>query len=393
MPTLGLKRVHAERVTVRPWERGVETASIVAPVRQPLEITALGGSTATREAGIEADVVEADSIASLDKLGRAAVEGKIVFLNTPMRRTRDGAGYGEAVVSRFAGAHHAQALGAKAVVIRSIGTDSNRLPHTGGKSKDEHEIPAGALSIPDADLLHRVLAAHGTARLHLTLTPRVLPETETANVMGDVLGRDLPDEMVLLGAHLDSWDLGTGALDDGAGCAIVLEAARLIAGLPQPPRRTIRVVLFANEEYGRAGAKGYAKAHEIEAARTVAAMEADVGGDRVYEVAYLGGEEGRGRFNELAAYLRPLGVEPGEGDAHSGADVGTLRVLGVPILELRQDASRYFDVHHTANDTLDKVDPDAIAQAAAAFATAAWTAAEGDTAFGRIPPEKRPEKW
>jgi carboxypeptidase Q len=389
----GLQNVHTERVMVPHWERGVETAELLgASGPQTLRVTALGGSTATPPAGLEADVVEVDSLAALEKLGAGAVRGKIVFINAPMRRTRDFSGYGDAVSVRFKGARVAQPLGALGVVIRSLGTDHDRLPHTGSKAKDDVEIPAAALSIPDADLLHRVLVEKKSARLHLVLTPRWLPDAESANVVGEVVGRERPDEIVLLGAHLDSWDLGTGAVDDGAGCAVVIEAGRVIAALPRHPRRTVRVVLFANEEHGRAGAKEYARAHSAEADKMIVAMEADMGTDRAYSVRYLGSEEGKGRFLGVAYAATVLGVATGFDDAESGADVALLRALGVPILEIRQDATRYFDVHHSANDTLDKIDRDALASVAATYATVAYQTSEMDGDFGRVPDDKRKEK-
>jgi Zn-dependent M28 family amino/carboxypeptidase len=388
-----LANVHSEKVMVRHWERGAETAEITTPVHQPLRVTALGGSVATPQAGLEAEVIEVASVDDLKAMSPGSLTGKIAFINTVMKRAKDGKGYGDAVGARYSGARAAQKAGASAVIIRSVGTDYNRLPHTGAKSKDDDEIPAGALSIPDADLLHDVIAAHKSAKVKLTLTPRLLPDAESADVVGEVRGREKPDEVVLLGAHLDSWDLGTGALDDGAGCAIMIDAARRVAELPQPPRRTVRVVLFANEEAGREGAKTYAQVHGPDAAKIVAAMEADFGSDRVYATRYLGGADGLARFQTIAGWIKPLGVDVDTDDANSGADIGPLRELGVPVLELRQDGSRYFDFHHTANDTLDKIDADAIAQAATVFAITAWGAAESDGDFGRVPDDKRKEKW
>jgi Zn-dependent M28 family amino/carboxypeptidase len=249
------------------------------------------------------------------------------------------------------------------------------------------------VSVPDAEMLHRVLVEKKTARVRLVLGAHKLPDAESANVVGEVTGRERPNEIVLLGAHLDSWDLGTGAVDDGAGVAIVLEAARLLAALPQKPRRTVRVVLFANEEHGLEGAKEYARVHAAEAVAHVVATEADLGADGVYAVSWLGDPAARERFADLARLLAPLGVEKRDDDARAGADVGPLQALGVPILELRQDATRYFDLHHSANDTVDKIDPGILAQAAASFATAAWAAAEMDGDFGRVPEARRKERF
>jgi carboxypeptidase Q len=393
MQGLGLSNVHTESVRVSHWERGEGRAEMVSPAPQPLVVTALGGSVATPAGGIEADVVEAASVDELTKLAAGAVRGKIVFLNPIMRRTRDGAGYGEAVRSRFVGAREAAKLGAVALLLRSVGTDHDRLPHTGAKSKDDHEIPAAALSVPDAEMLHRVLVDRKTARVKLVLGAHALPDAESANVVGEVTGRAKPNEIVLLGAHLDSWDLGTGAVDDGAGVAIVLEAARLLQALPQKPRRTVRVVLFANEEHGLQGAKEYARVHAAEAVAHVMATEADLGADGVYAVRWLGDPVAKERFAELAKLLAPLGVAREDEAAGAGADVGPLQALGVPILELKQDATRYFDLHHSANDTVDKIDPGVLAQAAASFATAAWAAAEMDGDFGRVPEGQRKERF
>jgi carboxypeptidase Q len=389
MRELGLANVHAEKVHVTHWARGEARAEIVAPVAQPLVVAALGGSVGTPPRGVEGEVVEAASVDDLQRLDPASVRGKIVFLDPVMRRTRDGSGYGEAVRSRAAGAGAAAKLGAVAMILRSVGTDHDRVAHTGAKRKDDHEIPAAALAVPDAEMLHRILADRKTVRVRLTLGSRTLPDAESANVVGEVPGREHPEQIVLVGAHLDSWDLGTGAVDDGAGVAIALETARLVAARPQHPRRTVRVALFANEEHGLEGAKEYARAHAAEIASHVVATEADFGADSVYAVRWRGDPAARERFDELANLLAPLGVARQDGRGECGADVSPLLALGVPVLDLRQDGTRYFDVHHTANDTLDKIDPGVLAQAAAAFATAAWGAAEMDGDFGRVPEDAR----
>jgi Zn-dependent M28 family amino/carboxypeptidase len=360
---------------------------------QPLVVAALGGSIGTPPQGIEADVVEFASADELASVEPAAVRGKIVFIDAPMRRARDGGSYEETIKNRYRGPTLAAKLGAVAFLLRSLGTDHDRFPHTGGKSKDEREIPSAALSVPDAELLHRVLADRKTARVRLALGAHALPErAESANVVGEVTGRERPGEFVLIGAHLDSWDLGVGAVDDGAGVGIALETGRLIAALPQHPRRSIRVVLFADEEFGLIGARSYAQAHASEASSLVAATEADFGADAVYAVRWVGDPSKRDRFVEVARALAPLGVERDDTPGDDGTDVSQLRDLGVPILDLRQDGTRYFDYHHTANDTPDKIDPPTLAQAAAAFATAAWAAAEAEGDLGRLPPRDRKER-
>jgi hypothetical protein len=393
MPGMGLANVRAEKVKVTHWERGEGRAEILGAVAQPMAVAALGGSISTPARGLEASVVEAASIAELEKLPPEQVRGKIVFLDPVTRRARDGAGYGETVLNRHHGAREAAKLGAVGLLLRSIGTDHDRMPHTGAKAKDDHEIPAAALSVPDAELLHQVLADRKAARVRLVLGSRTLPEAESANVIGEVTGRERPNEIVLIGAHLDSWDLGTGAVDDGAGVAIALETARLLAARPQKPRRTVRVVLFANEEHGLEGAREYARAHAAEIGSHVVATEADFGADTVYAVRWRGDPAARDRFVDLARTLAPLGVERQDEDGHAGADVSPLMELGVPVLDLKQDGTRYFDLHHTANDTVDKIDPGVLAQAAAAFATAVWAAAEMDGDFGRIPEGMRKSRF
>jgi hypothetical protein len=390
----GFSNVHAEKVTVPHWERGAESAAIVSPTPHALAIAALGGSVATPAGGLSAEVVEAESLEALDKLERTSVEGKIVFFNKKMDRTKDASGYGRAVDVRSRGAIHAAKLGAAGVVVRSVGTDHNRLPHTGGMRYEDRvtKIPAASISIPDAELLHRLVAAGKPVKLQMTLGARSLPDAESANIVGDVPGSAAPEEIVLLGAHLDSWDLGTGAVDDGAGCAIIIEAGRQIAKLPKKPRRTVRVVLFANEENGLGGARAYAKAHEAELARHVVATEADLGAGRVHTLRYLGAPEGRPAFVKIAENLIPFAVTISDEDAEGGADLIPLRPAGVPIVDLRQDATVYFDLHHTANDTFDKIEKAEIDEAAAAFAAVAFAAADMSGDFGRIPAEKREPK-
>jgi len=309
-----------------------------------------------------------------------------------MERTNTGMGYGDAVGIRGLGAKRAAAKGAVGVVIRSVGTDDNRLPHTGTMwpaEKGERQIPAAALSVPDAEMLHRILQSKKTARLRMTLGCKMLTDGDSFNVVGDIPGAQRPDEIVLIGAHLDSWDLGTGALDDGAGIGIVVEGARLILASGAKPARTLRVVLFANEENGLAGGKGYAKAHEAELAKHVVAIEADIGTDKVYEARYGGASERLAAFNAMAEDLALLGIARSDKDGEGGSDLGPMRGLGVPTLSLAQDASRYFDIHHTANDTFDKINAEGLAQAATAYAAAALSALTMQGDFGRVPAEKR----
>jgi hypothetical protein len=391
MGEAGFSRVHAEPCAVPHWERGEESGAMIDPSPQPLSLTAIGGSVATAPEGLEAEVIEATSLDALDKLDPKAVAGKIVFVYVKMERKRDGAGYGVAVRARGQGAVRAARLGAAGLLIRSVGTDDNRAPHTGALRYDDTvaKIPAAALANPDADVLHRLLGEGKRVRVRMKLGARTLPDADGANVVGDVEGSGAPNEIVLLGAHLDSWDLGRGALDDGAGCAIVIEAARQIGKLARHPRRTIRVVLFANEENGLRGARAYQKAHAAELGAHVLAMEADLGAGRVYEARFLGPPSAVPTFRAVAAGLGPLGAVVSGEDAHGGADISPLIAAGVPALDLRQDASTYFDFHHTANDTLERVHKEDIDQAAAAFAAAAFAAADAPGDFGRVPEGKR----
>ena len=387
----GFTRVHAEKVMVPRWERGEESAEILAPSPQPLSLAALGGSVGTAPEGLVAEVIEVASLEALDALDPARVAGKIVFFHGHMERTLDGSGYGRAVAPRSRGAVRAAKLGAAGVVIRSIGTDSLRAPHTGGMRYEDGvpKIPAASLSIPDADALHRLLAAGKRVTMRIKLGARTLPDAESANVMGDIEGSAVPSEIVLLGAHLDSWDLGRGALDDGAGCAIVIEAARQIGKLPRRPRRTVRVVLFANEENGLKGAFAYAEAHAAEIPKHVLAMEADLGDGRVREARFLGPDAARPLFRAVASGALPLGARLSAEAAQGGSDLIPLVRAGVPILDLDQDATTYFDFHHTENDTLERVHKDDLDHATAAFAAVAYSAAEIVGDFGRIPVDAR----
>ena len=384
---LGFSNVRLEKVTSPHWERGAESGEIVAPYPQPMVLAALGGSVGTPEGGIEAQVIEVKSLDAVDQLDPAQVKGKIVFYNVRMERTKDGSGYGRAVGVRGAGANRAAKLGATAVLIRSIGTDNNRTPHTGAMRYEEGgtRIPAAALSNPDADLLAAQIATGKPVTFRLKLGARYLPEVEEASVVGEIPGREKPEEIVLLGCHLDSWDLGTGAVDDGAGCAIVMEAARRIGQLPTKPRRTIRVVLYANEEFGLTGARAYAEAHKDELSRHVLAGESDFGSGRVWQISTRVDPAALPLVAGIAELLKPLGIEQGGNEAGGGADLIPLAPARVPVVSLNQDGTLYFDYHHTANDTLDKIDPKDLDQNVAAWVTVAYVAAEMPGDFGRAP--------
>jgi hypothetical protein len=390
----GADRVAVEPVLVPHWVRGKEVASIVAPVEAPLVLTALGGSVATPAGGIEAEVIE---VASFDELRAAGerVRGRIVLYNRDMARGGGSMdGYGAVAPLRTQGAIEAARLGAVAALVRSLGTAAFRLPHTGAMSYEDTvpKIPAAALAEEDADHLHRLLAAGDVVRVRLELGCATLPDATSANVVADFRGRELPDEIVVIGAHLDSWDLGTGAVDDGAGVAVVMDTLRLLHELDLRPRRTIRAVLFTNEENGLRGGREYARAHAGELARHVAAIETDSGAGRPLGFGITAGTGAEAVLRTIAAHLAPLGadqVTTGGG----GADISPMKPAGVPQIGLRADTTTYFDIHHSNADTFDKVDRQDLHRQVAAMAVMAYFLADAPEALPRFvpPPEERRE--
>lgn len=384
---LGFQNVRAESVEVPHWERGDLAAEILEPFPQKLVAVSLGGSIGTSADGISAPIVAVNDLDELARLKPSQVRNHIVYINNRMERARDGSGYGPAVKKRGSGAIEAAKLGAVGVVIRSVGTDNNRIAHTGAMKYEDgvKRIPAIALSNPDADLLDRQLAAGRTVMFRMKSSARYLPNEMSANVIGEIPGREKPEEIVLLAAHLDSWDLGTGAHDDGAGVAIVTATAKLIGELRRPPQRTIRVVLYANEEFGLSGAKAYAVAHAKELDKHVVAMEADFGAGRVWRFSSNVAAESLPLVATIQQFIEPMGIEWAGNNAYGGADIGSLRKLGVPVVQPGQDGSLYFDLHHTDNDTLDKIDPVQLNQNVAVYATAAYVASMADRTFGRLP--------
>ncbi len=398
LTALGFSNVRAEAVEVPHWERGKNAGAILTPWPQTVALTALGGSVATPTGGLEAEVVGVATLDDLRKLDPARAKGKIVFVWNRMERKPDGSGYGPAVAVRGVGAAEAVKKGAVGLLIRSVGTDSNRLPHTGAMRQVEGEptVPAAALSAPDSDLLEAELASGQPVRFRLELETRRFKNAPSANVIGEIPGRDAGtpnEEFILLGAHLDSWDLGTGAIDDGAGCAIVIETARRIGRLPQAerPRRTIRVVLFANEEFGLSGARAYALAHAAELPRHFAAAEADFGSGRVYRIKSRIAPAALPAFAQLAEVAKPLGVEFGAtNDSGGGADLSPLAPAKVPVVSFDQDGTTYFDLHHSANDTIDKIDPKDLDQVVAVWTSVIYAVAAGDLELrpAPAPPER-----
>jgi len=386
LKALGFDRVTTEDVSVPRWERGTAVARIVAPFPQTLATVALGGSIGTPANGIEAPVIQVESLAELKTLNRAQVEGHIVYLPGRMQRSRDGSGYGIAVAKRYGGPVAAASLGAVAVVIRSAGTSNARLAHTGATTyiPGKPRIPGFAISNPDADLLEYQLATGRSVRLNLTSTARSLPSVRSANVVAEMTGKDPAAGLILLAAHLDSWDLGTGAIDDGAGVAIVTEAARQVR-LAGVPLRTIRVVLYANEERAVSGANAYLQAHIEELPRHVVATEADLGAGKVWRLSARVNEQHWPRIKDWMPVFQPLGIELGNNESRGGADIAILGRNGVPFVSLSHDASNYFDYHHTASDTLDKINPGDLSQAVAAYSALAYILANRKDDLGRVP--------
>jgi hypothetical protein len=381
---MGFDRVTIEPVTFPRWVRGEETASVTAPYPQPLVVTALGGSIGTAAGGLTAEVVEFKTIKDLEDADDDSLGGRIAYISNRMQRFKNGAGYGPAVAARSKGASVAAQKGASAVLIRSIGTDDNRTPHTGMMRYTEGvaKIPAAALSNPDADLLSAMVKRGEAVSVQLSLGAHWDGEYTSHNVIGDILGREKPDEFVIIGCHLDSWDLGTGAIDDGSGCAITMAAANLIGQLPQRPRRTVRVVLFANEEQGLWGGAAYQEAHQSEMMQHIVGSESDFGAGRIYRFSSRVKPEALGVVDQLSQLLAPLGITRGDNKARGGPDLLAMKKAGMAVFSLYQDGTDYFDYHHTANDTLDKVDPDALTQNTAAYAVFSWLSAEMQGDFG-----------
>lgn len=377
---LGFSGVRAEEVPVKVWTRGVETAEVVAPHRQTLVVAALGGSVPTPEGGVAAPIARMESLEALEEAVKAdpsAVRGKIVFFSRRTVKDPAGPGYGRNVPMRGSGAARSAPHGAVAVLVRSVGTSTSRFAHTGAMQYDEGgpRIPAAAVSNADADLLERLLAK-GPVTVKLVLGGRSLPDATSANVIGEVRGRERPEEVVVVSGHLDSWDLGTGAIDDGAGCGIAIEAARLIAELPRRPRRTIRVVLFANEENGLAGGRSYAARHAKELPKHAGAFEADSGTGAPLGFSWSAADTLEPALAAVARLLEPLGAGALRKGGYGGADVSPMAPAGVPLFGLRQDTSTYFDYHHTADDTFDKIEPASLDRAAAAMAAMAFAVAD-----------------
>jgi carboxypeptidase Q len=372
----GLVNVRAEPVQVPVWVRGEERARMLAPAERELEVMALGGSVGTPSGPVSGEVVVIGSFEELEAR-KAEVEGKIVLFDVPFTD------YGTTVAYRGMGPARAAAHGAVAVLVRSVTPTSLSTPHTGSTNLAEGAVPvpAAAITLEAASQIRRLTERGQTVRLELQLGAHRLPDAPSANAIGEVRGREKPEEIVVLGCHLDSWDVGQGAQDDGAGCVAMMAAADLVRGLPVPPRRTLRVVLYTNEENGLAGGRAYADAHQGET--HFAAVEADTGAGRPLgfrvagdaEITEAGTAPLLQAMRPVAALLEPIGAQElvvGGG----GADISPLTAQGVRSFGLSQDTSGYWPIHHTEADTFDKVDPQMLARNVAAVAVLAWALAE-----------------
>ncbi|PYJ30202.1 MAG: peptidase M28 family protein [Verrucomicrobia bacterium] len=384
-----------EKVMVPHWVRGEETAALVqfpgqAPeTTQKIVLCALGPSVATPANGITAEVIAVRNFDELKSLPRDRVAGKIVLFNYPFDKQmaaegRGGDAYGQAVVYRSDGPSAAARNGAVACLIRSVGGAEYRLPHTGQTkyANDAPKIPAGAVTAEDADLIAD-LARQGPVKMKLILTPQQLPDAESYNAIADIKGSEYPEQVIIVSGHLDSWDLGTGAIDDGAGVAVSMEVANLIQKLHLKPKRTIRVIAWMNEENGEAGSKQYAKNHEKEFSNHFAAMETDGGAGHPIGINIKGNSEVKKMFAPVAALLQESGAGSLNLVEHCGADIEPLEKAGVPAFSPIQDNRFYFNYHHTAADTLDKIVPKELAENSAVVAVLAYALANMERGLPR----------
>ncbi|PZU59997.1 MAG: peptidase M20 [Brevundimonas sp.] len=391
----GFQNVRIEEFPLVGWERGQSSGEVLGAHPQVLALAALGHSPATPRGGIEGEVVRFTSLEDLQAAPEGSLRGKIAYVDFgQMRPMQDGSGYGPQTRVRGAGPGVAAAKGAAAFILRSVGSDENRLPHTGTTQYVDGKptIPSFALAAPDADQVSRLVAMGEPVRLRLTSTARTY-ETHSQNVIGDLPGAARPDEVIVLGSHMDSWDLGTGAIDDAAGGAITLAAAKAIADSGRRPARTIRVVLYGSEEVAQPtretgnGGGVYARNQGAALDTHIIAGESDFGADRVYALRLPAGAQGSDFQKAANRVLYPIGVLASrQVETEGGVDIGPMGPLGVPFFGLAQDGTRYFDLHHTANDTLDKIDPAQLTQNVAAWAALVWLIADSDVDFRAMRP-------
>ena len=366
----GLENVHPEAVKVPHWVRGRESLEIAGPRPQPLVMLGLGNSVGTPAAGLEADLLVVHSFEELEA-ARDRVKGRIVLFNVPFTT------YGDTVRFRAAGPSRAATLGAVAMLVRAVGPAGLRTPHTGALTyiDGQPKIPAAALSHEDAARLQRMVDRGTTVRLKLMMEAHFLPDADSANVVGEIRGRELPDEIVVIGGHFDSWDVGTGSTDDGGGCVATWEALRLMKQLNLRPRRTVRVVLWTNEENGGRGGQAYHDQHLAELSNHVMMMESDGGVFRPTGFGFSGTETARARVRDIATLLAGIHAET-IGPSGGGADIGpSVQQAGIPALSLEVEGN-YFLIHHTPADTVDKIDPLDIARSSAVIAVMTYVIAE-----------------
>ena len=367
----GLENVSISPVKVPHWVRGKEDAEIVKPVRHTLTILGLGGSIDTPPDGITADVVPVSSFEALNALGREKVAGKIVLFNVPYE------GYGKTVVYRVNGASRAAKMGAVAVLVRSVGSLAMQTPHTGAMNYTEADpkIPAAAVTYEDATLIQRLTDSGDSVSVHLYMEAHMTSDADSANVMGEIPGREKPEEIVAIGGHIDSWDVGAGAQDDGSGIIASLEAAAIIKKLGFHPRRTLRVVFWTNEENGSAGGIAYRVMVGDKIHNYVAAIEMDGGAEKPVGFGVTPGGAALERVKEIGRLLEPLGADTIR-EGGGGADIAPLMHDGVPGLGLFTVGQHYFDWHHTRTDTLDKVNPQDFRQCVATMAVMSYVLAD-----------------
>lgn len=379
---LGFDKAEIEEFPMPFWARGHLHIALTSPYEQELYGSALGGAAPSKEE-INAPIVYFRDIHALKAVKDGSLKGKVAFVDgEPMVRSQTGAGYGQSNQKRRIGWQHAERGGASALIVRSVGSDSRRFPHTGMMSKNGDKwakIPVVAISNPDADHLRRLHNLNKPLEVSLHSGSDWKGEVISGNVVLDIIGSEKPEEIVLIGGHLDSWDLGTGAVDDGAGVAITTAAAKLIANLPKRPKRTIRVVMFGAEEVGLLGAFAYAKKHHKNLKNHVMATESDFGARKVWRIVSNVNPEATVLVDEIAKIIAPLGIVRGGSDVKGGGpDIIPMANSGVPTIRLSQEGTDYFDLHHTPDDTLDKIDPDELAQNVAAYAATIFLFADAD---------------
>jgi hypothetical protein len=377
---LGFENVHAEPFTTPAWSRGAESAEVVGPYPQPLHILGLGNSSPTPPGGLTAEIALFPTYRALLAQPPGSLTGKIAVVTEKMTRTQVGSGYGGINPNRTAGPLEAKKRGAVGYLTRSLSTDDTRLPHTGGSAPAG--IPAAALSTPDAELLEHMVARGKPVTVRLNMASSSNPAAQAWNVVGEIRGREAPDEVIVIGGHLDSWDPGTGAFDDGAGIAITTAAAKLAGA--QPPRRTIRVVMFGSEEQG--GSSGaYLAAHKDEVGKMIVTGESDEGPGPIWTLNLPKGSADHPAMGAFLTAIGPLKVIVDRNpSSRGGADIQGLMAAGVPLIDLIPDANRYFDLHHSADDTLDKIDPADLAQSTAVWTAFLYTVANSDIDFRKL---------